>query len=165
MAEKQKDEKKMSRSEAGRKGGETAHEKGTAHEWNREEARAAGQKGGEAAHEKGTAHEFSSTEAREAGRKGGEAPHERSSHRRESDETARYTTVALLCENGELSQSRKLSLREAAMPNELAEPQQLAPRRQWSSADWVPDAHCSCGCGSADGRARLHWGRATNDER
>ena len=64
MADKQKDEKKMSRSEAGRKGGE-------------------------AAHEKGTAHEFSSSEAREAGRKGGEAPHEKGSRRSESDETAR----------------------------------------------------------------------------
>ena len=30
-------------------------------------------KGGQAAHEKGTAHEFDSEEAREAGRKGGEA--------------------------------------------------------------------------------------------
>ena len=30
-------------------------------------------KGGQAAHEKGTAHEFDSREAREAGRKGGEA--------------------------------------------------------------------------------------------
>jgi general stress protein YciG len=30
-------------------------------------------KGGQAAHEKGTAHEFDSQEAREAGRKGGEA--------------------------------------------------------------------------------------------
>jgi general stress protein YciG len=30
-------------------------------------------KGGQAAHEKGTAHEFSSEEAREAGRKGGKA--------------------------------------------------------------------------------------------
>lgn len=30
-------------------------------------------KGGQAAHEKGTAHEFSSEEAREAGRKGGES--------------------------------------------------------------------------------------------
>ena len=32
-------------------------------------------KGGQAAHEKGTAHEFTSEEAREAGRKGGEASH------------------------------------------------------------------------------------------
>ncbi|MCC2636867.1 MAG: hypothetical protein K0Q68_586 [Moraxellaceae bacterium] len=32
-------------------------------------------KGGQAAHEKGTAHEFDSEEAREAGRKGGEASH------------------------------------------------------------------------------------------
>lgn len=32
-------------------------------------------KGGKAAHEKGTAHEFDAEEAREAGRKGGEASH------------------------------------------------------------------------------------------
>ncbi len=32
-------------------------------------------KGGKAAHAKGTAHEFDSEEAREAGRKGGEASH------------------------------------------------------------------------------------------
>lgn len=54
-------------------GGRAAHEKGTAHEFTSEEARAAGSKGGKAAHEKGTAHEFDSQEAREAGRKGGEA--------------------------------------------------------------------------------------------
>lgn len=51
------------------KGGKAAHQKGTAHEFNSEEARAAGQR----AHEKGTAHEFSSEEAREAGRKGGKS--------------------------------------------------------------------------------------------
>ena len=39
------------RSEAGRKGGQAAHEKGTAHEFSSEEARKAGQKGGKAAHE------------------------------------------------------------------------------------------------------------------
>ncbi|HEX7733279.1 MAG TPA: KGG domain-containing protein [Ktedonobacteraceae bacterium] len=86
MPEKERGEGKMSRSEAGRKGGETAHEKGTAHEWTREEARAAGHKGGEAAHEKGTAHEFSSAEARKAGQKGGEATHERGSQRRADEE-------------------------------------------------------------------------------
>jgi general stress protein YciG len=32
------------------KGGKTAHLKGSAHEWTREEARAAGRKGGSAAH-------------------------------------------------------------------------------------------------------------------
>jgi uncharacterized protein len=89
MPEKEKGEGKMTRREAGRKGGEVAHEKGTAHEWSREEARAAGQKGGEVAHEKGTAHEFSSAEAREAGRKGGEASHGRGSRRGKDDETAR----------------------------------------------------------------------------
>lgn len=58
---------------AGRKGGKAAHEKGTAHEFDSEEAREAGSKGGKAAHDKGTAHEFDSKEAREAGRKGGES--------------------------------------------------------------------------------------------
>ncbi|MDD5579018.1 MAG: KGG domain-containing protein [Methylobacter sp.] len=53
------------------KGGQAAHEKGTAHEFTPEEAREAGHKGGQAAHEKGTAHEFTPEEAREAGRKGG----------------------------------------------------------------------------------------------
>ena len=56
-------------------GGKAAHEKGTAHEFNSEEAREAGSKGGQAAHQKGTAHEFNSEEAREAGRKGGQASH------------------------------------------------------------------------------------------
>lgn len=37
-----------------------------------EEQREIASKGGKAAHEKGTAHEFNSEEAREAGRKGGE---------------------------------------------------------------------------------------------
>jgi general stress protein YciG len=38
-----------------------------------EEARLAGRKGGEAAHRRGTAHEFTPEEARVAGRKGGRA--------------------------------------------------------------------------------------------
>ena len=57
------------------RGGKAAHQKGTAHEFNSEEARRAGSKGGQAAHRKGTAHEFDSDEAREAGRKGGQASH------------------------------------------------------------------------------------------
>jgi general stress protein YciG len=36
--------------EIARKGGRAAHEKGTAHEWDSEEARVAGRKGGEASH-------------------------------------------------------------------------------------------------------------------
>ncbi len=63
-----------------RKGGQAAHEKGTAHEFTPEEARIAGSKGGKAAHEKGTAHEFTTEEAREAGRKGGEAVSENREH-------------------------------------------------------------------------------------
>lgn len=38
-----------------------------------EKQRAIASKGGQAAHEKGTAHEFTSEEAREAGRKGGKS--------------------------------------------------------------------------------------------
>lgn len=56
-------------------GGKAAHAKGTAHEWDSQEARAAGSKGGKAAHAKGTAHEWDSQEAREAGRKGGAQSH------------------------------------------------------------------------------------------
>jgi uncharacterized protein len=56
------------------KGGRAAHEKGTAHEFTPEEARAAGRKGGQSAHSRGTAHRFTSDEAREAGRKGGRKP-------------------------------------------------------------------------------------------
>src|SRR4051794_38278247 len=58
---------------AGAKSGRAAHEKGTAHKFDSEQAREAGRKGGKAAHERGTAHEFDSDEARAAGRKGGEA--------------------------------------------------------------------------------------------
>ena len=36
--------------EIARKGGRAAHVKGTAHEWNSDEARLAGRKGGEASH-------------------------------------------------------------------------------------------------------------------
>jgi general stress protein YciG len=56
-------------------GGRAAHQKGTAHQFNKEEARVAGSKGGQAAHRNGTAHEFNSDEARAAGRKGGQASH------------------------------------------------------------------------------------------
>ena len=56
------------------KGGRAAHQKGTAHEFTSEGARAAGRKGGQAAHSRGTAHRFTSDEAREAGRKGGRKP-------------------------------------------------------------------------------------------
>ncbi len=36
--------------EIARKGGKVAHERGTAHEWDSQEARMAGRKGGEASH-------------------------------------------------------------------------------------------------------------------
>lgn len=52
-------------------GGKAAHAKGTAHQYNSDEARAAGMKGGRAAHARGTAHKFSSEEGRAAGQKGG----------------------------------------------------------------------------------------------
>jgi uncharacterized protein len=67
-------------SEEARAAGRAAHQKGTAHEFDSEEARAAGRKGGKAAHLRGTAHEFDSEEARAAGRKGGEASRRRRSH-------------------------------------------------------------------------------------
>ena len=57
------------------KGGQAAHAKGTAHEFNSQQAAEAGSKGGKAAHAKGTAHEFSSAEAAAAGRKGGQNSH------------------------------------------------------------------------------------------
>jgi general stress protein YciG len=60
-------------SEEAREAGRAAHKKGTAHKFDSEQAREAGRKGGKAAHERGTAHEFDSAEARIAGRKGGEA--------------------------------------------------------------------------------------------
>lgn len=48
-----------------------------------EKQREIASKGGKAAHEKGTAHEFDSQEAAEAGRKGGQA---RAQNRQDSDE-------------------------------------------------------------------------------
>lgn len=55
------------------RGGKAAHEKGTAHEFTSEEARAAGRLGGLTAQQKGTAHKFTSETARAAGKKGGRA--------------------------------------------------------------------------------------------
>ena len=81
-------------SEEAREAGKAAHEKGTAHEFTSEEAREAGRKGGHAAHEKGTAHEFTSEEAREAGRKGGESSHGGRGGvglRKDEDEAAPYS--------------------------------------------------------------------------
>jgi general stress protein YciG len=75
--------------EIARKGGRAAHQRGTAHEFSSDEARAAGRKGGRAvsrdrrhmaeigrkggraAHQRGTAHEWDQREAARAGRKGG----------------------------------------------------------------------------------------------
>jgi general stress protein YciG len=75
-------------SEEAREAGRAAHEKGTAHEFDSEEARDAGRKGGKAAHEKGTAHEFDSEEAREAGRKGGESRGKGGSHDADSSSSS-----------------------------------------------------------------------------
>lgn len=50
-----------------RKGGIAAHKKGTAHQWNKEEATEAGR----LAHAQGKAHQWTPEEARIAGRKGG----------------------------------------------------------------------------------------------
>jgi len=54
-------------------GGKASHQRGRAHEFSADEARAAGRKGGQIAHRRGSAHEFSAEEARAAGRKGGAA--------------------------------------------------------------------------------------------
>lgn len=50
------------------KGGKAAHEKGTAHEWSSDEARAAGRKGGEAVSR-------DRSHMAEIGRKGGQSSH------------------------------------------------------------------------------------------
>jgi general stress protein YciG len=75
------------------KGGKAAHQKGTAHEFTPEEARAAGRKGGQAAHRKGTAHQFTPQEAAEAGRKGGKAAHQRNPLRPSGSESYPSTPV------------------------------------------------------------------------
>jgi general stress protein YciG len=48
------------------KGGKAAHEKGTAHEWTKEEAREAGRKGGIASHRRKQAQETDDTKEQEA---------------------------------------------------------------------------------------------------
>ncbi|MDF2445303.1 MAG: hypothetical protein K0S46_539 [Moraxellaceae bacterium] len=55
-------------------GGKSSGKQGFA-SMDKEKQREIASKGGQAAHEKGTAHEFDSEEARKAGRKGGEASH------------------------------------------------------------------------------------------
>jgi hypothetical protein len=79
--------------------------------------------------------------------------------------------VALLCEDGRLSQTRKLSFqrkwtpsKQAVTSGELAKPELLAPTQQWSARGWVPDAACSCGYECADGLAKPLWARAIHDE-
>src|SRR5450755_224037 len=85
-------------------------------------------------------------------------------------ETIWGTTVAILCEDGGLSQARKLSCSEEVPPTkptatsgELAarEPPALTP--QWLTRGWGPDAGCSSGCGSCDTPARPLWEYATHD--
>ena len=73
------------------KGGRAAHQKGTAHRFTTEEARAAGRKGGQVAHIRGTAHEFTPAEARDAGRKGGKAVRERHNATALTSEASRST--------------------------------------------------------------------------
>lgn len=55
--------------EIARAGGRASHERGSAHEWDAQEASRAGR----AAHARGQAHEWTSAEAAEAGRRGGRA--------------------------------------------------------------------------------------------
>jgi general stress protein YciG len=57
------------RREISRQGGRAAQAKGTAHQFNHEEAVAAGKKGGKAAHALGKAHRFTSAEAKAAEQK------------------------------------------------------------------------------------------------
>jgi general stress protein YciG len=57
----------------GRKGGKTAHERGTANKFTSETGRAAGR----VPHLNGTAHQWTVEEAREAGRKGGRSARRR----------------------------------------------------------------------------------------
>jgi general stress protein YciG len=75
--------------EIAKKGGQAAHQKGSAHEFSPEEAREAGSKGGKAAHEKGSGHEFTPEEARAAGRKGGEIVSESSGQMSEIGQSGR----------------------------------------------------------------------------
>jgi general stress protein YciG len=94
-------------SEEAREAGRAAHEKGTAHEFDSEEAREAGRKGGKAAHEKGTAHEFDSKEAREAGRKGGESRGKGGSHGRDYSSSPGGGTSDQHSKDGGKSQKNK----------------------------------------------------------
>jgi len=75
------------RAEIARMGGKAAHEKGTAHKFSPEEAKAAGHKGGSTP--ANGRHRFTVDEAREAGRKGGKAqtgkPRRRTRHITEGD--------------------------------------------------------------------------------
>jgi hypothetical protein len=67
------------------KGGRAAHAKGTAHQFNHEEAVAAGQKGGQAAWRRGRAHRFTPAEAKAAGQKGQRERKERNFMNRKAD--------------------------------------------------------------------------------
>jgi general stress protein YciG len=81
------------------KGGKAAHQKGTAHRFTTDEARAAGRKGGQVAHIRGTAHEFTPAEARDAGRKGGKAMRERHNVTPAPHEAPKATTEPSASEN------------------------------------------------------------------
>ncbi len=61
------------RAELGRRGGKSAHERGTANRFTSDSASAAGR----VAHERGTAYRWSSEEARDAGRKSWDVQHSR----------------------------------------------------------------------------------------
>lgn len=98
------------------KGGRAAHQKGTAHRFTTDEARAAGRKGGQIAHIRGTAHEFTPAEARDAGRKGGKAMRERHDASAAPSEASRSTDEP----KGPETATQALPTPAAAMQRELA---------------------------------------------
>jgi general stress protein YciG len=109
-----------------------------------EKQREIASKGGHAAHEKGTAHEFDSEEAREAGRKGGEAVSQNREHMAEIGRKGGEASAPRAAEPGPRSPqdgppcSRRPVLREDA---EDAAASGHSPRRR--SALHLPIRHCA----------------------
>lgn len=81
-----------------------------------EKQRAIASKGGQAAHEKGTAHEFDSDEAREAGKKGGEAVSQDTEHMAEIGRKGGETRAAQM--QGQSSDKTTTSSSEENMDTE-----------------------------------------------
>ena len=83
-----------------------------------EKQRAIASKGGHAAHEKGTAHEFDSEEAREAGKKGGEAVSQDTEHMAEIGRKGGESRAAQM--QGQSSDTSTTPSSEENMENESA---------------------------------------------